>query len=64
MRLTSRCGDLERRSGAALRELLHQRRPLLADADVEVQHLDAAGDTGGTGASPAGEWESARASLK
>jgi hypothetical protein len=37
-------GDLQRgrRPGAALHELLHQRRPLLAHADVEVQHVDAA----------------------
>ncbi|VAI11248.1 unnamed protein product [Triticum turgidum subsp. durum] len=37
------CGHLERGAGAALRQLLHQRRPLLADADVEVEHVDAAG---------------------
>ncbi|OQU93466.1 hypothetical protein SORBI_3001G541166 [Sorghum bicolor] len=39
------CGDLERGAGArtAARQLLHERRPLLADADVEVEHVDAGG---------------------
>ena len=41
-RRRDQCGDLERRCRAALRELLHQRRPLLAHADVEVEHVDAA----------------------
>jgi hypothetical protein len=37
------CGDLERRGRAALRELLHERRPLLAHAYVEVEDVDAGG---------------------
>uniref|UniRef100_A0A804LBX9 Uncharacterized protein n=1 Tax=Zea mays TaxID=4577 RepID=A0A804LBX9_MAIZE len=39
------CGDLERGARAAAGQLLHERRPLLADADVQVQHVDAGSAT-------------------